>query len=86
MDRSPTGSGVTARMAQAHARGLYQMGEEAIFKSIVDSEFKAHIESQAALQDLNAVHVNVTGKGFYTGRSSFIYDDSDELGKGFLCR
>ncbi len=86
VDRSPTGSGVTARMAQAHARGLYQMGEEAIFKSIVDSEFKAHIESQAALQDLNAVHVNVTGKGFYTGRSSFIYDDGDELGKGFLCR
>ncbi|MDH2595927.1 MULTISPECIES: proline racemase family protein [Acinetobacter calcoaceticus/baumannii complex] len=86
VDRSPTGSGVTARMAQAYARNIYTIGEEANFKSIVNSEFKAEVHSTANLEGLNAVHVKVSGKGFYTGRSSFVYDEGDELGKGFLCR
>jgi proline racemase len=86
VDRSPTGSGVTARMAQAYAKSIYQVGEKARFKSIVDSEFLAEVHSTANLEGYNAVHVKVSGKGFYTGRSSFFYDEGDDLGKGFLCR
>lgn len=86
VDRSPTGSGVTARMAQAYTRNIYKLNEEARFKSIVDSEFKAEVYSVSDLENLQAVHVKVSGKGFYTGRSKFIYDEGDDLGKGFLCR
>lgn len=86
VDRSPTGSGVSARMAQAFARNIYQIGEEANFKSIVDSEFKAEVHSSTQLGNHQAVHVQVSGKGFYTGRASFSFEEDDELGKGFLCR
>lgn len=86
VDRSPTGSGVTARMAMAHARGQVAVNEEIVFKSIVDSVFVARVVDTLSLGTHDAVRVQVSGKAFYTARATFIFDEGDELGQGFLCR
>lgn len=83
VDRSPTGSGVTARMAMAHARGV----DEAItFKSIVDSSFVASVVDTLVLREQTATRVRVSGKAYYTGQATFMFDEGDDLGQGFLCR
>ena len=86
VDRSPTGSGVTARMALAYAKQQIEVGEKVSFVSIVDSVFTAEIVATMPWNTHDAVRVKVTGKGYYTGRASFCYEEGDELGKGFLCR
>ncbi len=86
VDRSPTGSGVTARMALAYAKQQIDVGEKVSFVSIVDSVFTAEIMATLPWDTHDAVQVKVTGKGYYTGRSSFVYEEGDDLGKGFLCR
>lgn len=86
VDRSPTGSGVTARMAMAHARGLVEVGQTLTFKSVVDSTFEARVIDTLTLGEKPAVRVEVAGQGYYTGRATFFFDDGDALGEGFLCR
>lgn len=86
VDRSPTGSGVTARMAMAYAKGIIVMGEKVEFESVVGSRFVAEVVEESRLGDMLAVRVKVTGKGYYTAKSTFFYDEGDELGKGFLCK
>ncbi len=86
VDRSPTGSGVTARMALAYAKQQIAVGDTVSFVSIVDSVFTAEIIATLPWDTHDAVRVKVTGKGYYTGRASFVYEDGDALGKGFLCR
>ncbi|MEX0807551.1 MAG: proline racemase family protein [Dongiaceae bacterium] len=86
VDRSPTGSGVTARMAIMAARGDVGMDETRAFSSVTGSVFTARLVSHIKTGDIDAVRVEVSGRAHYTGESRFTLEPGDELGQGFLLR
>jgi trans-L-3-hydroxyproline dehydratase len=86
IDRSPTGSGVTARLAAMHARGEVQPGEARLFASIAGSHFTGSIATETKAGGYDAVTVRVSGRAHYTGRAEFAVEADDELGRGFLLR
>ena len=83
IDRSPTGSGVTARMALDHARGLVRAGEVRRFRSITGGVFTGQVVSGTRLAGHDAVTVAVAGEAHWMGQGSFIIDPDDRLGHGF---
>ena len=86
VDRSPCGSGTSARLALLHARGELGVGDAFTHRSIVDSVFDAGISSTTEVAGLPAVHTWVRGSAFRTGEHAFHIDPRDPLGTGFLLR
>ncbi|MBX3529508.1 MAG: proline racemase family protein [Rhizobiaceae bacterium] len=87
VDRSPTGSGVTARLAAMAAKGEIAPGDTRLFESVVGSRFEGAVALAARLADGRAgIVVRVKGRAFYSGRAEFTLEDGDELGRGFLVR
>src|SRR5262249_24945131 len=84
LDRSPTGSGVTARLAAMHAKGQIHQGEARIFESIVGSRFAGFVASQTTVGAFDAITARVSGRAYYSGKAEFIVEDEDPLGGGFL--
>lgn len=83
IDRSPTGSGVTARMALDHAKGLIGQGHERIFRGISGEPFTGCVKGPVAYKVKDAVTVAVSGRSFYAGQGDFLIEDGDPLGHGF---
>lgn len=87
VDRSPTGSGVTARLAAMHAKGEIGIGQSRLFESIVGSRFTGEVARQVALADgRQGIVARVGGRAHYSGRAEYWVEDGDELGRGFLVR
>jgi proline racemase len=86
VDRSPTGTGVSARLALHHARGEITDEQEIIIESILGSAstFRGKVVGRAKVGQFDAIIPEVSGKAYITGQHSFIVDKRDELGKGFL--
>jgi len=86
VDRSPTGTGVSARLAIHHARGDITDRQEIIVESILGSAstFNGKVVGREKVGPYNAIVPEVSGKAFITGRHEFIIDNRDELGRGFL--
>lgn len=86
VDRSPTGSGVTARLAAMHARGEVAIGETRVFESIVGSRFTGKVARVTAAGEHPAIVAAVSGRAHYCGKAEFAVEDDDPLGRGFLVR
>ena len=86
VDRSPCGSGTSARLALLHGEGRLATGDELRHRSIVDSEFRGRVVGEAEVAGRPAVVTEVEGTAFRTGRASFELDPDDPLGDGFLLR
>jgi trans-L-3-hydroxyproline dehydratase len=86
VDRSPTGSGVTARVALQHARKQIAMGQERTFESLTGAIFTGKALSETKTGRFSAVIVEVGGKAHYTGSAKFTIEGDDEIGRGFLLR
>ena len=86
VDRSPTGSGVTARLAAMHERGQIAPGQERIFQSIIGSRFSGRVASVTTCGSHRAITATVTGRAFYSGKAEFLIEDDDPLAEGFLVR
>ena len=87
VDRSPCGSGTSARLAILHERGEFGVGETLRHRSIVDSAFDARvIDTGPAVGPHPSVITEVEGSAFLTGRHTFTLDARDPLGTGFLLR
>lgn len=86
VDRSPCGSGTSARLAIMAARGEIGIDEPLTHRSIVDSVFAAGISGATAVGRLPAVHTWVEGSAFRTGEHAFTLDPRDAIGTGFLLR
>ncbi|MCP9229137.1 proline racemase family protein [Mesorhizobium sp. LMG 17147] len=86
VDRSPTGSGVTARLAAMHAKGQIEIGRARLFESIAGSRFSGAVARTATAGPHDAIIARVGGRAYYSGRAEFIVEDDDELGRGFLLR
>jgi len=86
VDRSPTGSGVTARLALAHARGLAKPGDPHVFESLTGARFGGRVARETTLGGRMAVTVEVSGEAYYTGSARFTAEAADPLRDGFLLR
>lgn len=86
VDRSPTGSGVSARLAVLHARGLVATGEEIAIESILgrESVFVGRVARTEQWAGRNAVIPEVRGSAHMTGSARFVLDTDDPIGRGFL--
>jgi proline racemase len=86
VDRSPCGSGTSARLAILHARGEIDLGQRLHHRSIVDSAFEASIVGMDRVGHHAAVVTEVEGRAFRTGEHRFSMDARDPIGTGFLLR
>ena len=86
VDRSPCGSGTSARLALLHAEGRLAVGDPFRHLSIVGSEFTGRVVGETEVTDRAAVITEVEGTAYRTGRASFELDPDDPLGEGFLLR
>lgn len=87
VDRSPCGSGTSARLAILHERGEIGVGETLRHRSIVDSVFDARVVAAGPpIGPYASVITEVEGSAFRTGRHTFTLDARDPLGAGFLLR
>ncbi|XP_077599488.1 trans-L-3-hydroxyproline dehydratase isoform X1 [Stigmatopora nigra] len=85
VDRSPTGSGVTARVALQYHKGQIRLNQSRTFRSgATGSEFTGKAVEETSCGEFSAVVVEVAGKAFYTGVSRFVQEREDQLKEGFL--
>jgi len=86
VDRSPCGSGTSARLALLDADGELPRGEDLRHESIVGTEFRARVVEEAKVAGRDAVITEVEGSAFRTGEHTFDLDERDPVGTGFLLR
>jgi proline racemase len=86
VDRSPCGSGTSARLALLDATGALPRGEALRHRGIVDTEFVGRVVADAEVAGLPAVVTEVAGSAHLTGRHEFVLEPGDPLGTGFLLR
>ena len=86
LDRSSTGSGVSARAALLHARGELRMGEKISIESILGTSMDVEIAGITTFGPHKAVIPVVSGSASFTGRSKFWFDPEDPLRDGFMIR
>jgi 4-hydroxyproline epimerase len=83
IDRSPCGTGTSARMAQWHAKGLLKAGEDFIHESFIGSQFTGRIEEVTTLDNKTAIIPSIKGWARVYGYNQIIIDDDDPFAKGF---
>ena len=83
IDRSPCGTGTSARMAQRHFKGLLEIGQEFVHESIIGSRFTGKIEGKTSIGNINAIVPSIEGWAIKTGYNNIIIDDSDPFAHGF---
>ncbi|MET0606815.1 MAG: proline racemase family protein [Beijerinckiaceae bacterium] len=83
IDRSPTGSGVTARMALDHAKGLVRAGDRRVFRGVSGEPMTGMVLRKTDYAKPGAVIVAVGGRAYYSGKGEFIIEGDDRLGHGF---
>jgi proline racemase len=86
VDRSPCGSGTSARLALLHAEGRLAVGEPLRHLSIVGSEFTGRVVEETEVEGRPAVVTEVEGSAYRTGRAEWELDPDDPLGEGFVLR
>jgi len=86
VDRSPTGTGVSGRVAIHHARGELEVGRSMTIESIVGSRFGARVVEETRFGSHQAIIPEVTGSASITGKHEFVVDPDDPLGQGFIIR
>ncbi|MEX3815922.1 4-hydroxyproline epimerase [Paraburkholderia sp. BR13439] len=84
IDRSPCGTGTSARVAQRYARGLLAQGEGFRHQSLIGSCFTGRVETTTRLGNgLDAVFPSVEGRAWITGRAEYYVDDTQPYAHGF---
>ena len=83
IDRSPTGTGVSARLAVLHARGELAKGQTLRARSIIGSEFLGRIEEETSIGGKTAIIPSVTGRAWITGTMQLMLDPDDPWPNGY---
>lgn len=83
IDRSPTGTGCSARMAVLKARGRLSVGDRFIGRSIIDSRFDCRIESETKVGGKQAIIPSITGRAWVTGTRQEMLDPADPWPGGY---
>ncbi|WP_332817242.1 4-hydroxyproline epimerase [Sphingopyxis sp.] len=83
IDRSPCGTGTSARMAQLVAKGRLQVGERFVHESYIGSRFIGRVEDRAMLGDTPAIIPSIEGSAIATGFNTIWVDRADAFWNGF---
>jgi len=83
IDRSPCGTGTSARMAQLAARGVLRVGDDFVHESIIGSLFHGRVEAAAKVGDRDAIVPSIEGWARITGFNTIFIDDRDPYAHGF---
>lgn len=83
-DRSPTGTGLSARLAVLHARGLMTLGDSLVHESLIGSRFRGVIEEETQLGGHPAIIPSIEGRGWITGFHHYVLDPSDPYPEGYV--
>ncbi|AJT43149.1 proline racemase [Psychromicrobium lacuslunae] len=83
-DRSPCGTGTSARMAQLHARGELPLNQEFVNESFIGTRFIGKLVEETTVGSFPAVLPTVTGRAWITGTAEYRLDPSDPFPEGFL--
>ncbi|KAB2874485.1 MAG: 4-hydroxyproline epimerase [Bauldia sp.] len=83
IDRSPCGTGTSARMAQLAARGDLKVGDRFVHESIIGSLFRGRVEAAATVGGTPAIIPSIAGQAWITGHNTIFLDDRDPFVKGF---
>jgi proline racemase len=83
VDRSPTGTGCSARMTVLHARGMLRVGDRFIGRSIVGSRFDCRIEREAVVGSKAGIVPSISGRAFITGTHQHMLDPDDPWPQGY---
>jgi len=86
VDRSPTGTGVSGRLAIHRARGEIGVGDAITIESIIGSCFRCKVVGETTFGPHRAIIPEVEGSAYITGRHEFLLDPSDPLRNGFVMR
>jgi trans-L-3-hydroxyproline dehydratase len=84
LDRSATGTGLSARMAVLHARGLMSAGDAMTHASAIGSTFDGRIVSETTVGTLDAIVPAIRGSAWITGVNELYVDDDDPFPEGYL--
>ncbi len=83
LDRSPTGTGVSARMALLRARGEMELGDRLVMGSVIGSEFVGAIAADTTVGDRPAIIPTISGRAWITGINEYILDPADPWPRGY---
>lgn len=84
IDRSPCGTGTSAKIASLYAKGQLKLGEEFVYESITGTLFRAVAMSETEVGGYRAIIPQITGNAYLTGISQWILDERDPQEYGFL--
>ena len=82
-DRSPCGTGTSAKLATLDKRGEIKIGEPFVYESFIGSKFKGVILEETKVGEYNAVVPQITGSAYLTGEATYVIDPDDPLKYGF---
>lgn len=83
IDRSPCGTGTSARMAQLVAKGRLQVGDSFVHESIIKSRFTGRVEASTRVGSHAGIIPSVEGSAWVTGMNTIFVDDSEPYAQGF---
>jgi len=86
VDRSPTGTGVSGRVALEYAKGNLAIGEPFVIESLIGTRFTGRVVRETVFGEYAAVVPEVEGSAYITGRHEFLIAPDDPLKDGFLLR
>ncbi len=86
IDRSPCGTGTSSRMAQWHAKGKLETGDEFVHESIIHSLFHGRIEDATEVGEYDAIIPSIQGWARQTGYNTIFIDDRDPYARGFTVK
>ncbi|TPK85434.1 4-hydroxyproline epimerase [Mesorhizobium sp. B2-4-17] len=86
IDRSPCGTGTSARMAQRHAKGKLKAGDAFVHESIIGSLFKGKVEKEVTVAGKPAIIPSIGGWARMTGLNTIFIDDRDPFAHGFVVK
>ncbi len=83
LDRSPCGTGTSAKLAALHARGELRVGEEFVNRSVIGTRFGGRIVEETEVGGIPAVVPEISGRAWITGMGEYVLDPDDPFPEGF---
>jgi len=83
LDRSPCGTGTSARLAQLHGRGLLGVGDSFVHESVIGTRFTGRIAATTTVAGRPAIVPEITGRAWITGMGTYVLDPHDPFPAGF---
>jgi proline racemase len=84
IDRSPCGTGTSARMAQMHSRGELELGKDFVHESVLGTRFVGRLVGTTRVGPYEAVIPRITGRAWVTGLATYLLDPTDPFPAGLL--